>query len=320
MSTPPPSTNGPSTNGPSTNGPLTPEKVKQMETNRLKAKAKQIEAERRAALPTTATAGDGSTKRKGAAVALSDDIQPAKKFASGYIEYDFSKIKDTKAGFMLDPSTDLPAQGGQTLHDHLLDQQRRKTLHAPPPPLNPSLAPKCSECKTSTDLDPQFEQVFHVLVCHTCKETHPEKYSLLTKTEAKSDYLLTDPELRDTQLLPHLLRPNPHKPMWSSMQLYLRSQVEAFAIQKWGSLEKMDGEFERREGMKKEARDKKFEGRLRELRKKTRVETWKKREGRGGGGAGGGRHEHEWGGEAEKDGVVVRRCVGCGMETEEIVF
>ncbi|ODQ53104.1 DNA repair protein [Saitoella complicata NRRL Y-17804] len=324
MSAPAPPSTPPPTNGPSAPQlQLTPEQVKQMETNRLKAKAKQIEAERRAALanPNSSTnpsaTGDGLTKRKGGAL---DDIQPAKRFASGYIEYDFSKMKDTKAGFMVDES-EMPGAGGQTLQERLLEQQRRKTMHAPAPPIDPRSAPKCEACGKSTDLDPQFEEVFGVRVCYICKEAVPEKYSLLTKTECKEDYLLTDPELSDTSLLPHLLRPNPHKPMWSSMQLYLRSQIEAFANTKWGSLEKLDEEFQRRVERKKEAKDKKFEGKLRELRRKTRVETWKRKGGGlGGGGGKGGRHEHEWGQEAEKDGVVTRRCVECGMETEEIVF
>lgn len=42
------------------------------------------------------------------------------------------------------------------------------------------------------DLDPIFFNVFHMHLCPTCKEKYPEKYSLITKTEAKEDYLLTD--------------------------------------------------------------------------------------------------------------------------------
>lgn len=42
------------------------------------------------------------------------------------------------------------------------------------------------------DLDPVFFNVFHIYLCPTCKEKFPDKYSLITKTEAKEDYLLTD--------------------------------------------------------------------------------------------------------------------------------
>lgn len=53
---------------------------------------------------------------------------------------------------------------------------------------------KCRECG-SLEIDWQWEEVFKCLVCSRCKDKFPERYSLLTKTEAKDDYLLTDREL-----------------------------------------------------------------------------------------------------------------------------
>jgi DNA-repair protein complementing XP-A cells len=52
---------------------------------------------------------------------------------------------------------------------------------------------KCRECG-SLEIDWVWDEVFHVCVCGACKEKFPEKYSLLTKTECKQDYLLTDRE------------------------------------------------------------------------------------------------------------------------------
>jgi DNA-repair protein complementing XP-A cells len=52
---------------------------------------------------------------------------------------------------------------------------------------------KCRECK-SWEIDFVWDEVFHICVCNKCKEKFPEKYSLLTKTECKEDYLLTDRE------------------------------------------------------------------------------------------------------------------------------
>lgn len=46
------------------------------------------------------------------------------------------------------------------------------------------------------DLDPVFFKVFHINLCPSCKEKYPDKYSLITKTEAKEDYLLTDRKYR----------------------------------------------------------------------------------------------------------------------------
>ena len=50
---------------------------------------------------------------------------------------------------------------------------------------------KCRECGT-LEIDWQIEEVFGCCVCEKCKKESPDKYTLLTKTEAKDDYLLTD--------------------------------------------------------------------------------------------------------------------------------
>ena len=110
------------------------------------------------------------------------------------------------------------------------------------------------------------------------------------------------------------------------MQLFLRYQVEARALAKWGSFEAMDAEFEKRTNEKRRKKEEKFRIKLRELKNKTRVETWKRKSsgelgaGRGAG-PGGGKHEHVWGLLLEKgDGVTVRTCEDCGFEVEEIVL
>ena len=64
-------------------------------------------------------------------------------------------------------------------------------------------------------------------------------------------------ELKDQEELPHILKANPHKATWNNMMLFLRMQVEAFAIRKWGSLEALDAEFERRQNEKKTQKGKK---------------------------------------------------------------
>jgi DNA-repair protein complementing XP-A cells len=78
------------------------------------------------------------------------------------------------------------------------------------------------------------------------------------------DYLLTDDELRDENLLPHLLRANPHASTYSNMMLYLRFQVEEVAWKKWGGEEGMDAEWERREEQKRQRKERKFEEGLKE--------------------------------------------------------
>src|ERR1700733_13189059 len=73
-------------------------------------------------------------------------------------------------------------------------------------------------------------------------------------------------ELRDQELLPHLLKANPHQSTYANMMLFLRCQVEDFAWKKWGSPEALDTEWERRTAEKKKRKNKKFEEGLRELR------------------------------------------------------
>ena len=84
-------------------------------------------------------------------------------------------------------------------------------------------------------------------------------------------------ELRDQELLPHLLKANPHASTYANMMLFLRFQVEDFAWKKWGSPEALDAEYERRVTEKKKKKNKKFEDGLKELRKRTKEGVWQKR-------------------------------------------
>ncbi len=67
---------------------------------------------------------------------------------------------------------------------------------------------KCRECG-SLEIDWVWEDVFKCRVCSSCKEKFPEKYSLLTKTECREDYLLTERELPASQPSLRLLHPVP---------------------------------------------------------------------------------------------------------------
>lgn len=118
--------------------------------------------------------------------------------------------------------------------------------------------------------------------------------------------------------MPHLSQPNPHKSTWSNMMLYLKYQVEEFAQKKWGSFEEMDREFERRTAEKKKRSENKFKAKLHELKKRTRVDAWKREHGREGRET---RHEHVWSALVEKEtGETVKTCEECGFELEEMVI
>ncbi|KAJ5775025.1 DNA binding domain [Penicillium nucicola] len=277
-----------------------------------------------------------------------DSIKPARNFTS-YVDYDFSKMTDTKGGFLTqeddpfnkqlhvkdDKEEQKPANMTQKEWErHQILQNLKRNREGPFEPGlsvldDKSKQKKCREC-SSLEIDWKWEEELKCCICHSCKEKHPEKYSLLTKTEAKEDYLLTDPELKDEELLPRLERPNPHKSTWNSMMLYLRYQVEeyAFSEKKWGSAEALDAEFERRESDKKRRREAKFKTKLQDLKKRTRVEAYRRnRQGAAGGDFGddlgsGRKHVHQWGRAIDnpETGIGVKTCVDCGMEVEELEF
>lgn len=288
---------------------------------------------------TSAPGADGLTRPR------DTGIQAAKKFQK-YVEYDFSKMTDTKGGFLTaddDPfnkalhtpnQEDKPA--GVTLKEWERTQLLKRLREQKAGPFEPGLSvlrakeerKTCRECG-SPEIDWKWDETFGCSVCGSCRDKMPEKYSLLTKTEAKEDYLLTDPELRDPQLLPHLEKPNPHKSTWNNMWLFLRYQVEdyAFSDKKWGGPEKLDEEFAKRQGEMKRRKEARFKSKLNELKKRTRVDAYKRRkDGTGGASFGdslaGARHEHEWGRAVEnpETGVPVKTCVECGMEVEELEF
>lgn len=236
-----------------------------------------------------------------------------------YIEYDFSTMKDSRGGF-LDEKDNFGLKGveeePQSLQEWKERQKQEHLVKDLAPPLDLANAPKCFECN-SLEIDPNMFTNFKVRVCRRCIKENQDKYSLLTKTECREDYLLTDPELKDTSILHRIEKPNPHG--FLRMQLFLRFQVEEFAWKKWGSPEGLDAEWERRERVRLERRDKRYQDKMKEMRKKTRAEeyTRKLREGK----ALGERHVHLWAAPVSiGEKMVKRRCVDCGIETEEILI
>jgi len=359
-STPPPSSTA--TGRAQANSPLTPEQVRRIEISRLRAKALREQREANSALTDPSKRPDSSVagqKRSYAAFASQapatirdartdarperplEAIQPARNFAK-YVEYDLSKMTDTKGGFLTaddDPHNKAMHKNepdakpaNMTLKEWERQQLLRSLRYDKAGPFEPGISAikdqptkKCRECGI-LEVDWKWVDIFDIAVCNTCKEKFPEKYSLLTKTEAREDYLLTDPELKDEGLLPHLERPNPHKSHWHSMSLYLRCQIEdyAFSKKKWGSAEALDEEFAKRENEKKKRKENKFKSKLADLKKRTRVEAY--RRGRQGGGGdfgddlGDGKHTHEFGRAIDnpETGIPVKKCTICGLEVEEL--
>lgn len=340
--------------GPSSATTVSADQAWAIQENRLKAKARlrvQARARRRTApsqppAPSSATAHEvpsigpnanlrnvPSTSRN----ALRDSAQPPVVGSKGnvsrtrqvnegeiplqrdkslgdYIEFDLSKLHNSKGGFLIDEND---ATNGKSLEDMLKEKQRErqrlKEYAEPAISLDPETRPTCENCGSPEVVNDPFLRVFGIKVCRKCEREKPEVYSLLTKTEVKEDYLLTDSELKDEELLPHLLKANPHKATYSNMMLFCRKQVEEFAFgpAKWGSEQGLDAEFERREEEQAKKRGKKFQQGLKELRKRTRDNIWQKRRDE--------QHVHTWE-EVELGGSLVQKCSSCGYAVELEVF
>jgi len=235
--------------------PLSDEVLKRIEENKAKALAKLAAKRKREQEPATNEAAPAESKQNSA----DNDARGSKRrarWAKPIFEYDLSQMVDSRGGFLIDDDC------GNGDDKKKFDEKAHKVDLNPPRSIDPSQNPKCSECN-SLDIDPHFHQIFKVNICSACKDKYPDKYSLITKTEAKEDYLLTDPELRDVDLLPHWSKPNPRKSTWNNMMLYVRFMVEEYAFSKWGGPEALDAEWEKREKQKKDKKDKQFKEKLR---------------------------------------------------------
>ncbi|KAF9079955.1 hypothetical protein BGX23_002910 [Mortierella sp. AD031] len=249
-----------------------------------------------------------------------EEVEPLPKNEwTKFYDYDLSKMKDTRAGFIQELDDDNKTKGkgaGAEIEDENSRKRKWEPSVAQPDPsifLGAEDNYECQDC-TSFDVDFQLLRYFHVAVCIGCRDAQPEKYSLLTKTECRADYLLTDPELRDTELFSFWERPNPKKSTWNNMMLYLRSQVEEFAFKKWGGPEGLDKEFERRERDKEMRKEVKFKKELRDLRNKTRTSVWQDKRMQQRPKV----HKHSFGTALvdPESGSSVQTCVECGLQVE----
>lgn len=254
-----------------------------------------------------------------------------------YIEYNFATMRNTNGGY-INPedkyygNDDLDygdfdshnTKKLKTIQDWKNEQRDRKLLYEnAPPPEHISLAERCIECHINIEMDPVLDDVFKLKVCKTCAKEHPEKYSLLTKTECKEDYFLTEPELNDPDLFHKLEKPNPHSGTFARMQLFVRFEIEKYAYKKWGGEEGLDNEWKRREEGKLKRREKKYNDKIKEMRLKTRAQEYTKRlldkkYGKS--------HVHHYtdpipnGKDEDGNDLLKRRCTECGLETEEVAI
>lgn len=109
------------------------------------------------------------------------------KSLGDYIEFDLSKLHNSKGGFLLDDED--PHGGGPRKTIEEVRRERERERQRMREAMEPGIVLDdreeiCQDCK-SKELNDQIRRTFGIRVCRTCERKYPDKYSLLTKTEVK---------------------------------------------------------------------------------------------------------------------------------------
>ncbi|XP_030568828.1 DNA repair protein complementing XP-A cells homolog [Drosophila novamexicana] len=118
---------------------------------------------------------------------------------------------------------------------------------------------------------------FDYSVCDKCRDTE-ERHSLITRTEAKAEYLLKDCDFDKREpVLRYISRKNPHNVRWGEMKLYLHLQVLQRAMDVWGSEEELMRQHEQREDKRVLGKTRKFNKQMKQLRMEVRSSIYTKK-------------------------------------------
>lgn len=99
------------------------------------------------------------------------------------------------------------------------------------PPIMELERPFCLECGKKFP-DSFLLQNFDHPVCDNCRDNE-DKHALITRTEAKNEYLLKDCNFdRREPLLKFISWKNPHNSNWGEMKLYLQLQIKSELLKK----------------------------------------------------------------------------------------
>jgi len=194
----------------------------------------------------------------------------------------YSKTKTNEGFKSKTEETRLVDSGGGFFIEEEEESEANVRLTEEPPPVLPPDQPTCEECKKDFAESYLFK-MFNYAVCDECKDMGKDgKHELITKTEAKNQFLLRDTDFEEGERskpmskLDFLLRKNPHNPRYGDMKLFLRVQVEQRAMEVWGSEEALEREHEKREETKMALKAKKYNKKMTELRKAVRSSLFTK--------------------------------------------
>ncbi|XP_062460417.1 DNA repair protein complementing XP-A cells isoform X2 [Pezoporus occidentalis] len=127
-----------------------------------------------------------------------------------------AKVVDTGGGFFLEEEEEEEeleeGPGGGA----------GKIVHPPAPVLEFDYL-ICGDCGKEF-MDSYLMQHFDWATCDNCRDTE-DKHRLITRTEAKEEYLLKDCDLDKREpVLRFIVKKNPHNSRWGDMKLYLKPQ------------------------------------------------------------------------------------------------
>ncbi|XP_067171852.1 DNA repair protein complementing XP-A cells isoform X2 [Apteryx mantelli] len=209
------------------------------------------------------------------------------------------KVVDTGGGFFLEEAAEEEedeAEGEAAA--------AARIVHPPAPVLEFDYL-ICEDCGKEF-MDSYLMQHFDWATCDNCRDAE-DKHKLITRTEAKEEYLLKDCDLDKREpVLRFILKKNPHNSRWGDMKLYLKLQVIKRSLEVWGSEESLQEAKELRHDNREKMKQKKFDKKVKELRRAVRSSLWKKQTSI---------HEHEYGPEENiEDDMYKKICTICGHE------
>ncbi|CAL8111771.1 unnamed protein product [Orchesella dallaii] len=289
---------GSASSGSSQSTVITPEGRARMERNRLAAMKRLQE---KATAVNEVLAGYGIEPDSGPAVKKrkkeSQYMTDLKNVVSegSIVRVHGTKLIDTGGGFLIEEKD-------------LVEQEEAERVIVPhEAPFMPTDVPHCMECENEFQDSFLFKN-YDFPVCDSCKDID-EKHKLITRTDAKNEYLLKDVDLDKREpILRFMTKPNPHNSSWGDMKLYLRLQIEERAIVVWGSLDKIDEQQEVREENRVKTKIKKYNKKMKVLRMSARSSLYTKDFTP---------HEHVWGSEVcvdEDEDQFKHTCTECGQE------
>ena len=134
----------------------------------------------------------------------------------------------------------------------------------------------CRECNIHCNASYLYEK-FGENVCDECRAKDKDQFKLMSKTDAKNEFVLKDCDLDLREpLLKFATAPNPHNQRGGFMKLYLLGQVYERACEVHGGDEGIDKAILQRSRNREVLAQQKMNKKLKELRKNSKPRQMKK--------------------------------------------